>query len=225
METEDEHNVSSESEDEAEPFVEEREDALKDALNEPLESESPWGFVVTSFIEEHNLALATGASRMFLRCKRKLSSTHEDIIMHYGKVKLGATIAHNLAKEMYGAYDNVDKKRNVKQQLTGLFWVDAIGKRNYDVFGEIVSFDPTFRTNKYNMVFVPFTGVDNHWKNVTFVAALIEKEDYDKFKWLLLAFEKSKVGPTLSCNKKFMEKLKSIVYADHLIPQEFEDGW
>ena len=38
--------------------------------------------------------------------------------------------------------------------LTGLFWTDAIGQANYEVFGDIVSFDPTFRTNK--LVFVQY---------------------------------------------------------------------
>lgn len=33
--------------------------------------------------------------------------------------------------------------------LTGLFWTDAIGQANFDVFGDIVSFDLTFQTNRY----------------------------------------------------------------------------
>ena len=41
------------------------------------------------------------------------------------------------------------------------------------------------------MIFVPFTGVDNHWCNVTFAAALLEKEDSDNFEWALNAFKKS----------------------------------
>ena len=41
------------------------------------------------------------------------------------------------------------------------------------------------------MVFVPFTGVDNHWKNVTFAAGLLAKENYKNFKWLLRSFKKA----------------------------------
>ncbi|XP_074327578.1 protein FAR1-RELATED SEQUENCE 5-like [Apium graveolens] len=84
-----------------------------------------------------------------------------------------------------------DYKVDTKGHLTGLFWTYAIGQANFDVFGDIVSFDHTFRTNRYNMVFVPFTGVDNHWKNVTFAAGLLAKENYKNFKWLLLAFKKA----------------------------------
>ena len=33
--------------------------------------------------------------------------------------------------------------------LTGLFWADALCKRNYMEFGDVISFDATFNTNKY----------------------------------------------------------------------------
>ncbi|GJU19270.1 FAR1-related sequence 5-like protein [Tanacetum coccineum] len=56
-------------------------------------------------------------------------------------------------------------------QLSALFWADEMSKYNYKEFGDTISFDATFRTNKYNMVFVPFTGIDNHRKCVTFGAA------------------------------------------------------
>ena len=41
-----------------------------------------------------------------------------------------------------------DYKVDKYGHLTGLFWTDAIGQANYKVFGDIVSFDPTFRTTK-----------------------------------------------------------------------------
>ncbi|KAK1405527.1 hypothetical protein POM88_005132 [Heracleum sosnowskyi] len=171
----------------------------------------PKGFVIMSFIEEHNHPLATGDAKMFLRCYRNLSVANQDFIMDCSRANIGATRSHALAKELHGSYGDIgatvtDSKnfsRDVKVRigdhdakmilakfklkketsnntfyydykvdknghLTGLFWTDAIGQANFDVFDDIVSFDPTFRTNRYNMVFVPFTGVDNHWKNVTF---------------------------------------------------------
>ncbi|KAF5781947.1 putative transcription factor FAR family [Helianthus annuus] len=74
--------------------------------------------------------------------------------------------------------------------LGGLFWADQDMKRNYLVFGDVVSFDSTFRSNKYDMVFVPFTGIDNHHHNVTFAAALLANETADTYKWLLKVFKK-----------------------------------
>ncbi|XP_074305614.1 uncharacterized protein LOC141640832 [Silene latifolia] len=61
--------------------------------------------------------------------------------------------------------------------LSKAIWADGIARRNYSVFGDVVSFDPTYSTNKYDMSFTPFTGVDNHKRSVTFCGALVAHED------------------------------------------------
>ncbi|GKA86370.1 protein FAR1-related sequence 5 [Tanacetum coccineum] len=58
-------------------------------------------------------------------------------------------------------------------------------------FGDVVSFDATFKTNKYKMVFVPFTAIDNHRKYVTVVAGLLKNETTKSYIWLLKAFMKA----------------------------------
>ncbi|GJT40801.1 protein FAR1-related sequence 5 [Tanacetum coccineum] len=55
-------------------------------------------------------------------------------------------------------------------ELTAIFWADDVSEYNYREFGDVVSFDATFKKNKYKMVFVPFTAIDNHMKCVTVVA-------------------------------------------------------
>ncbi|KAK1369851.1 hypothetical protein POM88_035943 [Heracleum sosnowskyi] len=72
--------------------------------------------------------------------------------------------------------------------LTRIFWVDARGRESYDLFGDVLSVDATYRTNKYSMVFVPFIGIDNHGKSITFAAALLDKEDTTNFAWLFEVF-------------------------------------
>ncbi|XP_020253710.1 protein FAR1-RELATED SEQUENCE 5-like [Asparagus officinalis] len=75
-------------------------------------------------------------------------------------------------------------------RLTRIFWADVIGRRNYDVFGDVISFDSTYSTNKYNMKFVPFTGLDNYKKCVVFAVGLIAKEDIDNYVWIFEVFMK-----------------------------------
>ncbi|KAI3767901.1 hypothetical protein L2E82_18330 [Cichorium intybus] len=72
-----------------------------------------------------------------------------------------------------------------------MFWADETAKYHYNVFGDVVSFDATFSTNRYHMVFVPFTGIDNHKRCVTFGAGLLSKEDTDSYIWLLRCFLKA----------------------------------
>ncbi|XP_019170963.1 PREDICTED: protein FAR1-RELATED SEQUENCE 5-like [Ipomoea nil] len=86
--------------------------------------------------------------------------------------------------DMYFEYE-----ANEVDQLTRIFWADGYARRQYSAFGDVVSFDATYKTNRYNLVFVPFTGVDNHKKCVTFAAALISREDVDSYFWALRHFK------------------------------------
>ncbi|XP_047949172.1 protein FAR1-RELATED SEQUENCE 5-like [Salvia hispanica] len=61
-------------------------------------------------------------------------------------------------------------------------------KRNYHMFGDMVAFDSTYNTNKYCMIFTPFTGKDNHGKPVTFAAGLVCNEKTGAFAWLFKHF-------------------------------------
>ncbi|CAI9300105.1 unnamed protein product [Lactuca saligna] len=86
----------------------------------------------------------------------------------------------------------------VEKKLNVIFWADETSKYNYNDFGDVVSLDATDNMNKYDMVFVPFTGIDNHKKCVTFGARLLSREDGSSYSWLLTTFLKAfKKQPTL----------------------------
>ncbi|KAK9049373.1 hypothetical protein SSX86_031659 [Deinandra increscens subsp. villosa] len=87
-----------------------------------------------------------------------------------------------IRKEFYFDYETENGK------LRSLFWADEISKINYKAFGEVLAFDATYQTNKYDMIFVPFTGVDNHKHCVTFGAGLLSNETQESYKWLLEKF-------------------------------------
>nr|GEY37039.1 hypothetical protein [Tanacetum cinerariifolium] len=74
-------------------------------------------------------------------------------------------------------------------KLVGLFWADKQAIRDYVVFDDIVSFDATFRSNKYKMVFVPFTGINHHNRCITFASSLLSDETVGAYKWLLEEFK------------------------------------
>ena len=50
-----------------------------------------------------------------------------------------------MCSAFYFAYD-VDKS----DRLTRLFWTDPVSRKNFSLFGEVVSFDSTYRTNRYS---------------------------------------------------------------------------
>ncbi|XP_057780929.1 protein FAR1-RELATED SEQUENCE 5-like [Salvia miltiorrhiza] len=80
-------------------------------------------------------------------------------------------------------YDVDDENR-----LRRLIWTDEVSVKNYKLFGEAVSFDATYNTNRYKMIFTPFTGRDNHGKCLSFGAAIISREDVDSYSWVLEKF-------------------------------------
>ncbi|KAH6780611.1 hypothetical protein C2S52_011848 [Perilla frutescens var. hirtella] len=82
-----------------------------------------------------------------------------------------------------------DYEVNKDDQLRCVFWADPISRRNFSLFGDVVPFDATYRTNRYSMIFAPFTGKDNHGKLVTFGAALISGEDAESYSWVLQKFK------------------------------------
>ncbi|XP_076881034.1 protein FAR1-RELATED SEQUENCE 5-like [Bidens hawaiensis] len=77
---------------------------------------------------------------------------------------------------------------NSNGELDRLLWADEISKKNYLAFGDIISFDATFKINKNNMFFVPFTAIDNQCRNVTVGAALLSSESIESYSWLLKVF-------------------------------------
>ncbi|CAI9270659.1 unnamed protein product [Lactuca saligna] len=48
--------------------------------------------------------------------------------------------------------------------------------------------DATYRTNRYNMIFVPFTAINNHEKTINVGAGIISDETIESYSWLLEAF-------------------------------------
>ncbi|XP_074314445.1 protein FAR1-RELATED SEQUENCE 5-like [Silene latifolia] len=88
-----------------------------------------------------------------------------------------------MSPSFYFDFDVDDQSR-----ITKLFWADPISIKNYALFGDAVSVDATYNFNQYKMVFVPFTGVDNHKGCVTFAAGLIRNENAESFSWLFQNF-------------------------------------
>ncbi|XP_021743201.1 protein FAR1-RELATED SEQUENCE 5-like [Chenopodium quinoa] len=83
----------------------------------------------------------------------------------------------------YFAYE-VDDDLHLKR----VFWADGICRKNYALYGDVVTFDTTYDTNRYKMIFAPFTGLDNHRLCVSFGAAFLADEKTDSFIWLFEKF-------------------------------------
>jgi len=59
---------------------------------------------------------------------------------------------------------------------------------DYACFGDVVSFDTTFQTNKFEMPFAPILGANHHKQTIIFGAALLFNETIESFVWLFETF-------------------------------------
>ncbi|KAK9073289.1 hypothetical protein SSX86_007613 [Deinandra increscens subsp. villosa] len=126
-----------------------------------------------------------GASREDFKNYRKKYNTL------IGEYDAEMAVNHLMRKKEYLPNFSCEYITDDDNCLRGLFWADELGKKNYHIFGEVMSFDATYRSNKYSMVFVPFTGIDNHCCNVTFCGALLGSETTESYVWLLRCFLKA----------------------------------
>jgi hypothetical protein len=69
-------------------------------------------------------------------------------------------------------------------RLRNVFWVDARSRRTYELFGDVITFDTTYLTNRYDMLFAHFVGVNHHGQSIFLGAALISNENTETFVWL-----------------------------------------
>lgn len=74
---------------------------------------------------------------------------------------------------------------------------------DYMAYGDAITFDTTYQTNKYHLSLGLFCSVNHHKTTVIFATGFITKENIDSFVWLFCIF--------LEC----MGKVLSSIITDH----------
>ncbi|RYQ90393.1 hypothetical protein Ahy_B09g096507 isoform C [Arachis hypogaea] len=54
----------------------------------------------------------------------------------------------------------------------------------FEYFGDVISFDTTYNTNRYNLVCGSFVGVNHHGQSTLLGCSLMKNEEIESFKWL-----------------------------------------
>jgi len=75
-----------------------------------------------------------------------------------------------------------------EEQITNIFWADAKMIIDYAHFGDVVTFDTTFGTNKEYRPFGVFVGFNQFRETIVFGAAILFDETCASFTWLFKAF-------------------------------------
>ncbi|XP_052625743.1 protein FAR1-RELATED SEQUENCE 5-like [Lactuca sativa] len=153
----------------------------------------------------------------------------------------------NTMNDRRAHYPNYSFEFNCQDDvLDCMFWADEMEKAYYAEFGDVISFDATSRTNKYRMVFVPFTAIDHHKKSVTVGSGLLRNESIESYSLLLKAFLKThgkepalvltdqdaaikqaveNISDDLFTNTDFRKRFSKLVWDINMKPNVFEVKW
>ncbi|KAI4297659.1 hypothetical protein L6164_037541 [Bauhinia variegata] len=78
-----------------------------------------------------------------------------------------------------------------EEKMTNVFWANAKMILDYEYFGDVVSLDTTYCTNRAHRPLALFSGFNHHRGTVIFGVALLYDETTKSFKWLFEIFLKA----------------------------------
>ena len=126
-----------------------------------------------------NLGYTRRDHKNYLRTKRQ-----RELI--YGEA--GTMLKYFQDKKSENSAFQYDVQLDCEEKITNIFWADARMIIDYAHFGDVVTFDTTFGTNKEYRPFGVFVGFNHFRETVIFGAALLYDETFESFKWLFNTF-------------------------------------
>ncbi|KAG7572582.1 Reverse transcriptase domain [Arabidopsis suecica] len=100
----------------------------------------------------------------------------------------GAVLEYFQRKKVENASFFYSMQLDEDDMITNIFWADDRSISDYNLFGDVVCFDTTYKTNGYDRPFAPFVGVNHHKQTIVFGAALLYDETTESFEWLFQTF-------------------------------------
>ncbi len=118
------------------------------------------------------------------------------IYQQEGNVKKRKFDANNFAKELENIKSENEefwfeiKVDSITNELQHTIWMFPEQRMNYCHFYDVVVFDNTYKTNRFNMPFGIFTGVNNYGQSICFASVIMHDESFESFNWVFNNFLK-----------------------------------
>ncbi|CAL1401433.1 unnamed protein product [Linum trigynum] len=119
--------------------------------------------------------------------KNHLNKRRQKNIAH-GEATFLLEYFHKQMETKHGFYYSVEV--DCEEQVANIFWSNAQMRADYKLFGNSVSFDTTYRTNKSYRPLGMFVGFNHHRQTCIFGACLLYDETSASFEWLFDAFRR-----------------------------------
>ncbi|XP_039778235.1 protein FAR1-RELATED SEQUENCE 5-like [Panicum virgatum] len=156
---------------------------------------------VKDFIDQHNHPLAPTDLGCLLRSHRTISDEQKAEIVELGVARIRKHQIFEIMEMQYGGYDKVGyTSRDLynfchlyKQEIIAGGDAQTVISHLTEPFGDVVVFDSTYKTNRYNLPLVPFVGANHHYRTILFGCGIISHENIESYVWLLITFTEANV--------------------------------
>ncbi|KAH9740653.1 protein FAR1-RELATED SEQUENCE [Citrus sinensis] len=171
---------------------------------------------------EHNHGLSLDKARYF-PCNRNISASARK------RIEMNDCAGINIVRNFNSIVVEAVRYENVsflEKYCRNLVDKDRRSRAAYKYFGDVITFDTTYLTNKYDMPFALFVGVNHHDQDKTMQKAITNVFPTTRHRWCLWHIMK-KVPEKLGAFKEregIISSLLSIVY-DSLSPNVFDEAW
>ena len=93
---------------------------------------------------------------------------------------------HNYFVRIQGKNSNFYHTLDLDDELRvrNVFWVDARSRVAYESFHDVITFNTTYLTNKYDMPFALFIGINHHGESILLGCGLLSSENMNLFVWV-----------------------------------------
>ncbi|XP_041011383.1 protein FAR1-RELATED SEQUENCE 4-like [Juglans microcarpa x Juglans regia] len=128
---------------------------------------------LTTVVLEHNHDFSPGKVRFF-KCNKQMDPVMKRRLEWNDRA--GITMSKNFNSLVVEAGDMDSDYR-----LKNVFWANVRRRASYKYFGDVITFDTTYKTNRYGMPFAPFVGVNHHGQSILLGAGLISSKNTETF--------------------------------------------
>ncbi|XP_022880730.1 protein FAR1-RELATED SEQUENCE 5-like [Olea europaea var. sylvestris] len=131
------------------------------------------------------------------------------------------TYLSNMQAQCSGFYFSIDL--DDESPSKHIFWVDNRCKQAYKEFDDVVTFDTTYLTNKYDMPFAPFVGVNHHGQSTLLGCGLLSNEDTNSIVWLFRTWFQCMHG--VAPHGIITDQDRVMQNEIQIFVEAFEEGW